>query len=355
MTDIDKQKLEENQAKNDQAEKELDEELNEALEGEGDSIEPGGEEPKKPEEKPEEEEEEESEDESEEEPEEGESKEGDEEEPEEESKEEKKEEEEKPQEKVERPKKFIPLPKYQEEKKAWQEDKKNLDEAKKTIEDLKKINDKDQTKAEEDEELKALADEFDTPIKFVQDLMGILKKGQKIEPETIVEKKDAEEEPANKEATQDQIVENFGKEFDAFTPELKKRYPDASPEQLEEARKAMDEFAHSEEYSNYKLGDITKLNKKDFDDILGTSPNNPGVEGGKAGKRGVNQITSSSFKADADGNYDFDSLHKMEAGDKKETLIDGLSIEAWDAYVQDLDTQTELKVAKNDGRIVALK
>ncbi len=353
---LDKQKLEANQAKNDQAEKELDQELKDVQEDEGDSIEPE-EEPQKPEEDVDEDQDQE-EDEEDDSSDDEDSDEEPEDDQEEEPEKPKDDSEDEPEADRERPKKYIPLPKYQEEKKAWQSDKQKLEEANKIIDDLKKVDSKKQTEDEEEKALEKLAEKWDTPIEFLKDVKGVVEKGGKIKPETIVEKKETEEKPVengSKAISQEEIVKRFDDEFTSFESTLKKQYPNATTDQLAEAKKVMDEFAHTEEFGNYKLGHIMKINSSDFKEILGKTKNNPGIEGGKPGNRGVQEMTSKSFKKDADGNYNFKSLHKMENGLKKEELVDSLSVDAWDAYVQDLDYQSEMKVTKNDGRIIALK
>lgn len=365
---INKKQLELNQTKNDQAGKELDDELNDILEDEGEAIEPTKKETKKVPEseeiedeettpKEEEEEEESPGDEEEEEP-----TEEEEEEPKPEEEEEKTPKEEKKEEKkaVERPNKFIPLEKYIPEKKQWQKDKDDLEIANKKIADLEKINESDKTNEEKEEAIKKMAEEYDTPPKFLKDILKLVEGGEKVSPKEVVEeereKKEEEEVPAPEaEKTEDEIVEEFDTEFEDFTPQIKKLYPKATEGQIKEAKKSMDEFAHSEGLSKYPLDHILKIQKESFDKILSSTPNNPGIEGGKQGAGGFKEVSAKSFKKDADGTYDFGGLHKMEDGPKKEALVNGLPLEAWDAYVTDLDSNQELKVTKNDGRVVSLK
>lgn len=356
---LDKKRLERNQAKNDQAQKELDDELKEAQEDEGDFIEPDKEK-EKPDEKPDKEEEEkEVEDEEDDETPEKEEKSEDEDEDKEESEEDEEDEEEdeeKPGEKIERPKKYIPLNKYQDEKKGWKQDKANLETANKKIAELEKLNKKDLTNAKRKKAVEKLAKKWDTETGFVDDLLDVLDEGNDIKPETIVEKDKTDKKPVEKsEITQDQIIEQFDGEFKDFLPDLKKKYPKANKKQIKEAKKTMDEFAHAPRYNKYPLEDIMKINSKDFDTILGKTPNKIGLEEGKLGSGAFNDISAKSFKKDKEGNYDFASLHKLPEGSKKEAIVDNLSPEAWDAYVDEVGERQDLKVTKNDGRIVNLK
>jgi len=344
---IDKEKLDQNQAKNDLAQKELDEELKETLEDEGEYIEPKEDEEKpdpKPEEtppdpKPDEEEEEtppEKEDEKPTPPPEPEPKKARETKPVEEK----------------RPAKYIPLDKYQDKKKAWQKDKEELEVAKTKIAELEELNKKEQSKAKEDEALEELADKWDTPIEFIRDLKDKLLEGQNVKPQTIVdEKKEAIENKEPEPITEEQIIENFNKEFDEFAPSLKSKYPKLTDDQLSQAKEELDKLAHTEEFSNYQLNHILAINKDKFKDILYTAPDNPGVEGGRPGRRASGSITSNSFKPDADGNYNFSSLMKMEAGEKRDEIVDGLPPEVWEAYVTELASEESFKVATNDGSV----
>lgn len=344
---IDKQKLEENQAKNNQAQRMLDEELEEALKSEGDYIEPSDipeekkvEEPITiPDEDHEDEDIEEEKDEEIDNPKEPEK-----------TPEEKPEVKEQPP-KIERPQKYIPLQKYQEEKKQHQRE---LEEARNKIAELEKISLKNQSEEDDDEDLKKLAEKWDTPVDFIKELKTTLDKGNKIKPETIVEQDKIEEKPIAPKS-QEEITELYEKEFDSFSPDLKKEYPNATPEQLIEAKKLMDELSHSQGFNNYPLDHILKINKGDFDEILTSAPDNPGIEGGRQGNSGFKAVSASSFKKDANGHYDFSTLHKMPDGEKKEELVDNLSLDAWEAYVQSLASNEELKVTKNDGKIVRLK
>lgn len=340
---IDKQKLEQNQAKNDYAQKQLDDELRQVQENEGEYIEPDEEADSQkptPIEKLDE---------------------GDDEEviPEVKPDEIIPEKDEKPEPKTERPEKYIPLPKYKEEKEGWrtkeEELKKNLDDANKKIEELTALHDSKATDKQKSERLQKLAEKWDTPIEFLEELQETIKEGDKIKPETIVEQKQTVERPVElKPKSQEEIVESFNKEFEGFIPNLKNTYPDVTEQQLKDAQKLMDEYAHSKDFANYPLEHIMKINKKDFDDILGEIKDNPGVEGSKPGGSTFKEVKASEFKPDATGYIDFSKIHGMPEGDKKSKIIDDLSPEIWDKYVQDLASNAGIKVIDN-GRVIQLK
>jgi len=342
----DKKNLEQNQAKNDRAQKELDEELDKALEGEGDAIE--DDDVEEEEETPEEEEGEEEEETLKEDDEEEEEEEEEEETPEEEP--EKKEEKKPEKRKVARPQKYIPLKKYQEDKKKW----------KQSIQDIKDAQQVDETKKEKKNRLKKLAEKHDTSIEFLEELTDIIDSGEEVKPEAVIEKKEKkteiEKKPIEeKTPTNEEIVEQFDSEFDEFSSDLKKQYPKATEEQIAEAKKIMDQHAHTPEFENTILEHILKIKKEDFDAVLGDSPNNQGVEGGRPSGEGFREIKANSFKKDKDGYYNFSSLHKMPEGSKKEKIIDDMPPEQWEAYVNSMGDGNGMQLKKDGGRTINLK
>jgi len=347
----DKKNLDQNQTKNDLARKELDDELKETQEDQGDAIEQDQEENKEEEEK----EDEDKEDEEDEEIEEKE----DEEEEEEEDEENKEDEEEKDKEKnkIERPQKYIPLKKYKDEKGKWKSDREELKKANETIAELKTANSKEETKFKRKETLKKIADKFDTSIEFLEELSDVMSEGREVEPEAIIDKKETEKKPVSKKPlSNDQIVKLFDDEFDGFIKDvIKEEYPNANEEQIEDVKKLMDQHAHTDKYKRYPLNDIMKLNKKDFSDILADNPSNNGVEGGKPGSGKFKKINNESFKENKDGYYNFDLLHKMDEGKAKAKIVQELKPEQWNAYVNDIENGEGVKVKKKDGREIHLK
>lgn len=60
----------------------------------------------------------------------------------------------------------------------------------------------------------------------------------------------------------------FNKEWNGFEKELRKQYPHASPKQIDEARAAMDELAHAEQFADKEFDYVHYKNKDIFDEIL---------------------------------------------------------------------------------------
>ena len=341
---IDEKRLEQNQIKNKQAQDDLDKEFEEIADDDDDlskedkktDLEP------KEEEKPEEKEEVEEEEKEEKKPEEKEEA------PKEEDKKE-------PSNKKTRTTKFIPLGKYKKEKDGWKQKNKTateeLEVAKKTITELEKIKAGDESVSKKKAKLQELADKHGTDVSFLEELVDVLDEGKEIKPETIVDKKETDKKPVVEDKTQEDIVKEFDNEFESFMPDLKKQYPNATEEQLSEVKNMMDQFAHAEDFKDYPLSHIMKINQKDFNDVLGKVKDNQGVEGARAGGSGVEEITSNSFKKDANGQYDFAQLHSMDDGPEKDKIVDGMDVDVWDKYTMDLASEEELKVTKKDGTV----
>lgn len=60
----------------------------------------------------------------------------------------------------------------------------------------------------------------------------------------------------------------FNKEWNQFEKDLRKQYPHANPKQIEEARAAMDELAHAEQFADKEFDYVHYKNKDIFDEIL---------------------------------------------------------------------------------------
>jgi hypothetical protein len=168
----------------------------------------------------------------------------------------------------ERPKKYIPIPEHQ----ALKDKYKALEDE---LADIKAGNGADkEKKVEIDNSVKEFAQSLgvEDPEVLEKILTFVTQGTQK----TVAELEKKIVELQGKKAEEDhqaQIkkeAERFDSEWNTFsTTELKKAYPDATPEQLAEARTMMDELSHSKDWHKYDLDYIFFKNKKDFDDSIG--------------------------------------------------------------------------------------
>jgi hypothetical protein len=261
---------------------------------------------------------------------------------------------------VERPQRFIPIPKYKEEKKTWEDRalkaEQERDEALKKKAELEAIAATTQSKDEEEEAITKFCEENDMEVGAVKGLMKLLNKGESIDKKDIDNAAVVPVKPDEiKAPSQEDIVASFNKEFESFTPDIKKIYPDANEEQIKEAQKVMDEFAHSPSFNRYPLSHILAIKKGDFDLIFGKSQERDGIEGGRGtGKQSVG-LSANDFSPDASGAYDFSVLHSMQDGETKQAFIDGLStdrpkvgvLSPFEAYIKDLEEKKEYGVNSN--------
>jgi hypothetical protein len=172
----------------------------------------------------------------------------------------------------ERPKKYIPIPQYQAEK---EEHTKEVASLKARIEELEKG---EGTKKEKTDAINDEVKEFAQSLgvedpEVLEKILTFVTQGTK---KTVSELEKKIVELQGKKAEEDHQLqlkkeqERFDNEWDAFaSSELKKTYPDATPEQLAEARTMMDELSHSKDWHKYDLDYIFFKNKKDFDDSIG--------------------------------------------------------------------------------------
>lgn len=85
----------------------------------------------------------------------------------------------------------------------------------------------------------------------------------------------------SKEREEQKESQQFTEEFQAYLPELKKQYPNASDAMLEEAKQELDRLAHSKDHHEHDLDYIVYKNKEKFDTLLKAAPNSRSVEQGR--------------------------------------------------------------------------
>lgn len=180
---------------------------------------------------------------------------------------------EKPKEKVEdkeRPKKYIPIDQYTAEK---AENKQKFEEMQKTIDELKKGT---TTQEEVDTDVKAFAESLgvEDP-EVLEKIINFVTTGTKKTMQELKTKIDDLASIKTERDQQNQIKQEemkFNSEWDSFVKgsSFKDAFPDASPEQIAEARAIMDEVSHSKDWSKYDLDYIFFKNRNDFNDALGT-------------------------------------------------------------------------------------
>jgi hypothetical protein len=122
-----------------------------------------------------------------------------------------------------------------------------------------------------EEEVKKLAAELQFDEAKTRRIIEVARKG--IEPLTADDKKLLEEYRADKEARQAKDAEReqdeiFNTEWNEVLPSIKTQYPNATDEQLQSAKDALDELSHSEKYHEMDMDYILFKEKESLGKIL---------------------------------------------------------------------------------------
>lgn len=167
-----------------------------------------------------------------------------------EDKPEEQEEEQKP---SDRPVKYMPLDKYQEQKSKWQEElserDRKLQEQEQKLSTLQQKLEKENTTTS----LKSLADKYSVDVELLSDLATAIK-AEVATPQSVLDKVAQIEENAKLLEQKNQ----FESEFQSL--DIKAKYPNAPANNIAEVKSKLDELAHSERFNRYPLQDILALN-----------------------------------------------------------------------------------------------
>jgi len=250
----------------------------------------------------------------------------------------------------ERPQRYIPMPKYQEEKKAWKQNKEELTTAKERISQLEKelesaAKPKEDTK-KSDDKIKSFAEKHKMDEEAARDLIDIARDGS-VNKDVLKQIDDF-----TKKVKEQEELASFSNEWSTVSSQIKEKYPDATKEQITKAKKTMDELAHTQKYHQTTLDYILFKENSVFDEMLGAEDSSAGIESSRIGGKPNSSIVS--FKPLKDGSYNFDKLHRMDEGENKTKVVNGLDDTAFMAYVNDLEKQDGIEVGRN-GRKIILK
>lgn len=176
----------------------------------------------------------------------------------------------------ERPVKYIPIPKYQKEKDEWQtslseKDQKIL-ELSEALEQAKKDGGKDESAAR----IAELSEQTGIEPEALTKLVDLARQGFVPAPAAEPSKKDVPATPP--------VNDPFPAEWDsAALPDLKAKYPTATPEQLADAKELIEAAAHSEELRRYPMDYVLWHEGEALKTIL-SNPKRKSVEPGARGR-----------------------------------------------------------------------
>lgn len=274
----------------------------------------------------------------------------------------------------ERPQRYIPLKKYEDEKKDWNERASTAEEKVNELTAiLQKLNpdqkgsgtgdDPDDMPEINAEALQDYADKHAMDPDMVKDMIPLLLPILKAKANVGVNEK-----APNLTKKDIEVVTNFissqkeadEKAFDekewneVAIPSLKKLYPDATDDQLKKAQEVLDPIAHSDEGRKYKYGYIVFDNQDALKSIFDKTDkeNKPaaGPEHGQMGKGGPSSVTAKDFEGDKP---DFTLLDTLEVDDKRK-IIKGMSTSTYQKFITYESSKGGLEINRG-GRKISLK
>lgn len=262
---------------------------------------------------------------------------------------------------VERPETHIPMPKYLAEKNDWKKTKAEKEALEVRVKELEAI-DRSTAGASQDDQLTAFSEKHGMDIDAVKDLLGIVQKN--LLPEEKLSQIDKADQIVKEKEREDQIKKSqdaFKKEFEtAGVPELKKRYPDATAEQLALAQTFLDKAAHTEQFAKSELGyviyktdaDLAKIFAPADEEAEVTPPvSRKTMERGRSGGK-VGALSANDFK----GKTDFTDLLALDpqAQESLRKEFDTTTYEAYLKFAIAKDKESGVEVMRN-GRKINLK
>ena len=163
------------------------------------------------------------------------------------------------------------------------------------IAEAKKHKPDEKTTVDLESEIKALAKELDFDEDKVRKIIQVARKGTELSPEDkellaeFKENRDYIKGKKEEDFMREQ-KEIFDTEWTSVIPVLKAQFPNATDEQLAQAKKEMDALSHTEKYSKTELDYIVFKEKAKFEKVL-FSPKQKTFESGRA----VDMSTTDEF------------------------------------------------------------
>lgn len=245
-----------------------------------------------------------------------------------------------------RPERYIPVKKYTDEKNDWKQSDLKKDQK---IAELQAIADGKPDTAKNDNLIKAYCEKYNVDedtaraeidrVKFVNEF-GEQKPASEPKKPDEPAKLTPEQEAKIERADEIEANDLFNKEFNEVAiPSLKQLFPNATPEQLAEAKKELEALATTTPYLDKSLDYVAFKEKDALSDIF--SAERKGPEPSRATQKGASALTASDFE---NGKTSFAELDKLPSADR-EKIFKGLSIKAWDAYTHYQQQNQEVQVS----------
>ena len=249
-----------------------------------------------------------------------------------------------------RPERYIPIAKYTSEKKQWKESEAAKDAR---IAELEKLAAQGQN-ASHDAAVKKYAekhgvteDEAREEVKELQTILGI-EPGEK-KPANTTEKPELDEEQKQilEKAEQTLAEKAYDQEFSsAAVPEIKKHFPDATPEQLKEAKTELEKISCTKEFIDKSLDYVVFKSLSGLQSIFKSTPQSPESQR-QGANRDTPKLRSDDFK---DGKTAFSKLSELPA-EEQSKIIEGMDIPTYERYVRYLEDNTPLEINRGGRRV----
>lgn len=254
-----------------------------------------------------------------------------------------------------RPKAFIPIPQYLDEKKVWESDKARAEAAEKRLAELEALG--NQKKPANEDQIQDFAEKHMMDPDMVKDLLGMVE--SKVLPGDMRKQLDDALKITDQKKYEEKVLasqESFKNEFkDVGLPEINKLYPSATPEQLEAARIFLDGAAHTPTFHDkelpyviYKLGG--ELNKIFTGSDKPADTPNKGMEQHKTGQARVGTPTADDWK----GKTDFADFLQLDQG-VQDQIRKEMDNTTYQKLIHFVGKQNQGVEVMRDGRKVILK
>lgn len=250
------------------------------------------------------------------------------------------------------PRAYIPLGKYNDEKKAWKQTEAELAEARQRIAELESIGDKSEGKSKDDD-IEAFMEQTGFDRETVEGFLSLAEK-RSLTPERVqaLEKIQAI-------TLETEIQEQFATEFkDYGEPELKNLYPEATAEQMKEAKKLLDVVAHTKEYHDKEMSYVIFKHKDSIAKIFTPGSQEPAdqtptskrsMESSRIGN-GKNTVLTAQDFADK---KDFSELDTVDPALRSQIIKDmpTATYENWKAYHANKEKNGGVEVTRGGRKI----
>lgn len=264
-------------------------------------------------------------------------------------------------EKPDRPVAYIPIPKYKAEKKEWEDTVASketaLAEANKKIEELTLLTQKPEG-TNKDADIEAFMEKTGFDRETVDGLLDLAKSRISTGQAALSPEQLEAVEKATQIVKEAELEVAFNEEFTSKAePELKKLYPDATPEQLVAVKKFLDPIAHTIDNKDKGLDFIIFKNKEEIAKLFeapaptvdDAQPDKKTIESTRPGAGKPVSLTASDFKA---ADADFGLLGDLDQGVRAQIIKD-FDSGTYARYIQYAKNQTPgVEVMRNGSRVI---